>query len=253
MLMESTDCTFLMLSTPLKLVRKSISLQIYFTLLAAAVYLLMLILIFPYLNSPVWFYVDSGLFLVLIIFYIASCVKDPGYLKSPSKASFLELLKTFDPTLLCADCEVIRTYRSRHCSICNRCVERFDHHCPWLNNCVGKRNHGHFLMFLLFAALTFFTVIITLSVNISQDSYLDHEDDENHLFHISNLKVTFVTAASLILIFCCLLIIPILMLTSVQIRNFCLNKTTNERFSRHHVTASIAMTDSSFHSLLEVE
>ena len=42
-----------------------------------------------------------------------------------------------DPTQLCPDCLVVRTPRSRHCGTCNRCVERFDHHCPWINNCVG--------------------------------------------------------------------------------------------------------------------
>lgn len=30
----------------------------------------------------------------------------------------------------------------------NRCVLKMDHHCPWINTCVGYYNHGHFTAFL---------------------------------------------------------------------------------------------------------
>ena len=30
---------------------------------------------------------------------------------------------------------------------------KMDHHCPWINNCVGHANHGHFVGFLFFAVL----------------------------------------------------------------------------------------------------
>jgi hypothetical protein len=37
-----------------------------------------------------------------------------------------------------------RLSSSRHCRICNKCVEEFDHHCKWLNTCVGKANYRYY-------------------------------------------------------------------------------------------------------------
>ena len=85
----------------------------------------------------------------------------------------------------CTKCERYQAGRHRwHCSKCHRCVEEFDHHCPWINQCVGKENYRLWLVWLtsFFVTMAVHVVVAVVVVydvytggSIPASDYLGHE------------------------------------------------------------------------------
>ena len=48
-------------------------------------------------------------------------------------------------TTICKKCIHPKPPRTHHCSVCDRCVLKMDHHCPWINGCIGHFNHRYVL------------------------------------------------------------------------------------------------------------
>ena len=89
-----------------------------------------------------------------IALFLITSHKDPGYLRARPGETLLvsptqSLYMKHDLGRVCPDCKLFRPFRSRHCQCCDRCVDKFDHHCPWLLNCIGGKNLGFFYAFLI--------------------------------------------------------------------------------------------------------
>ncbi|KAJ9640474.1 palmitoyltransferase swf1 [Coniosporium tulheliwenetii] len=59
----------------------------------------------------------------------------------------------YHPNRICRTCHFSKPARSKHCSICGTCIARADHHCIWVNNCLGRGNYKYFLALLLSTAV----------------------------------------------------------------------------------------------------
>ncbi|EEH49218.2 uncharacterized protein PADG_05297 [Paracoccidioides brasiliensis Pb18] len=88
-------------------------------------------------------------------FYGISMLEDPGYVpklgsRNQQRNTITDLFELwkFDEDNFCVYCMIRKPLRSKHCRRCKRCVSKHDHHCPWIDNCVGANNLRHFLLYI---------------------------------------------------------------------------------------------------------
>lgn len=185
----------------------------------------------PYLQSkyhfPVYALQGITMFFTVSNFLLAQ-FQDPGILKRAEMEEtkdedvvpYIRIIQMHEQEIRmkwCITCQFFRPPRCSHCSVCGNCIEVFDHHCPWLNNCVGKGNYRYFFFFLITLSIHMMTTF-TWSVLF----VLDHKE---------KLKETNSIVALSLIIVIFFLCWPVLGLTIFHMVLIAKNSTTNEQMT----------------------
>jgi uncharacterized membrane protein YgcG len=109
----------------------------------------------PMITPGVWGYIVIALFSVWMPVCLASYIiaalsqcHDPVMNEPPMTDEMYHKTTAPKGFYKCLTCRHVCATTSKHCFACGKCVSDFDHHCRWLNHCVGARNYLHFSLFL---------------------------------------------------------------------------------------------------------
>ncbi|ORX54748.1 ankyrin [Piromyces finnis] len=146
------------------------------------------LLIIPYSEQNIILNIVDVFIMVTVLILFLYCVNsNPGYL---TKEYSMENSKYKNLSSLvynggeikkyCYTCELMKPKSSKvkHCKICNKCVCRFDHHCTFINNCVGAGNHKTFIYLLISAlsalGMTLFRIVETCIKFYNNNGFIDY-------------------------------------------------------------------------------
>lgn len=112
----------------------------------------------------IWFY------FINVFFSIKCLIGNPGILPGNSfvhnifpvtkKIKWYVLKGRVYRLKVCPTCFIMRPLGSGHCKKCNVCIERYDHHCPWVGSCIGRNNYKYFFFLLISINVYFISSLI---------------------------------------------------------------------------------------------
>jgi palmitoyltransferase ZDHHC9/14/18 len=189
------------------------------------------------------------LFLITAFLLFWSGIIDPGYMlkghpndirlkNGNQKENSIRMrnLGYISQYKICSTCYLIRPLRSTHCNTCNNCVIRFDHHCPWIGTCVGKRNYPIFFIFLCFLNLNqLFTLAICIAhidLNIKNGKKVAEGQKDLNRKKIIQMFVGESIISIYIFIYVCITMIFTTELLIFHIRMVLSNVTTKEELKK---------------------
>lgn len=117
---------------------------------------------------------DISLGVIALVFYFRAKFMDPGVV-TPEQVkhdlTIKDVAKDDSKQLtFCHSCEFVLPHKTKHCKLCDWCVRGFDHHCVWMNTCVGVRNHRSFFIFVFLLFICSIIYIIMGYIYLSHQS-----------------------------------------------------------------------------------
>ncbi|XP_030627805.1 putative ZDHHC-type palmitoyltransferase 6 [Chanos chanos] len=93
-------------------------------------------------------------FSLLLGLFWTVLTRNPGQLQKadsdPRFGSIADLVEgNQNPNRFCIYCEIFQVDNCKHCRLCDMCIQDYDHHCLFLNRCVGRDNHRLFVLFIM--------------------------------------------------------------------------------------------------------
>jgi len=120
---------------------------------------------FKSIFSVLFHLVFGNWLLINIIFHYYNATKmNPGIVINTPKvpADEVQYMRDNYSYRICKHCSQVKPPRTYHCSVCASCILKMEHHCPWINNCVGMMNHKFYLLFCWFLWVgTFYVMTAT--------------------------------------------------------------------------------------------
>ena len=120
-------------------------------------------------NVGVIFYIILFLFLMAMWSYFAAAFTNPGPV--PVFWGIYSEHQSGERKY-CLVCHNFKPERAHHCSRCKQCILNMDHHCPWINNCVGFDNRKFFMLFLTYLVLALYVAFVIMIIVMIKDCKL---------------------------------------------------------------------------------
>ena len=85
---------------------------------------------------------------------------------------------------ICSKCKIIKKFGTKHCIVCDSCVEDFDHHCFWINKCINTKIIPEFIIFLLIILLGLIINLVSFYFELKR-ILLNKNISKNYTYYIS--------------------------------------------------------------------